>query len=99
MLRLRQRIDLEQVRRRVAECSEIDPGASDKETSGWLRTPLHEVMTLSRDEVRVSTASKYPNIGILSFGRGVFEKSPIDGSQTSATTLHRVTSGQFIATA
>jgi type I restriction enzyme, S subunit len=39
---------------------------------------------------------KYPNLGILSFGRGVFEKTPIDGSATAATTLYRVKAGQFI---
>ncbi len=38
----------------------------------------------------------YPNLGILNFGRGVFEKPDIEGMKTSATTLYRVRAGQFI---
>jgi type I restriction enzyme S subunit len=33
---------------------------------------------------------------MYSFGRGVFQKPPIDGSITSADTLYRIHSGQFI---
>ncbi|SRR5713226_2486486 len=53
-------------------------------------------MRRREDPVSVDGASIYPNFGILSFGRGTFEKPPIDGSSTSAKTLNRVHAGQFI---
>lgn len=63
---------------------------------GWRRLQLGDVMTLARDEVKVDPASSYANVGVLSFGRGLFSKPPIDGASTSAKTLYRVAAGQFI---
>jgi len=58
--------------------------------------PLSDLMSLVSDPCRVDPRGSYPNLGIYSFARGVFGKPPIDGAQTSATTLYRVRSGQFI---
>jgi type I restriction enzyme S subunit len=38
----------------------------------------------------------YPNVGIYSYARGLFEKPPISGMATSATTLRRLKAGNFI---
>ncbi len=45
---------------------------------------------------RVEPNLSYPNVGIYSFGRGLFTKADIDGSMTSAKALHRIRAGQFI---
>ncbi|MDO9639399.1 MAG: hypothetical protein Q7J44_12750 [Pseudotabrizicola sp.] len=58
--------------------------------------PLSDLLSLVSDPCRVDPRGSYPNLGIYSFARGVFGKPPIDGAQTSATTLYRVRSGQFI---
>lgn len=63
---------------------------------GWTRIPLGEVLTPASEEVVVDPSTSYPNLGILSFGRGLFEKPAIDGAQTSAKRLYRVRAGQFI---
>ncbi len=68
----------------------------DKTTLGWKRVPLREVMTPTVDAHPVQPGRTYPNVGILSFGRGIFEKPPIEASRTSARTLHRIRAGQFI---
>jgi type I restriction enzyme, S subunit len=65
-------------------------------TNVWPTVPLGEVITLSQDEHRVSAASSYPNVGIYSFGRGLFEKPPIEGATTSARSLFRIRAKQFI---
>jgi type I restriction enzyme, S subunit len=65
-------------------------------SNGWPKVSLREVIRLSQDEHRVLPGLRYPNIGIYSFGRGVFEKSPIEGATTSARTLFRVRQKQFI---
>lgn len=74
------------------------PDISDEEKlqSGWRRTRLDNVMTRSQDAVHVDLSGSYPNLGMYSFGRGLFAKPPIEGANTSAKTLYRVSKGQFI---
>jgi type I restriction enzyme S subunit len=74
------------------------PRLSDSEriSLGWRRVGLGDVMTLAQDVVEVHPGELYPNVGILSFGRGVFGKPPIEGASTSAKSLHRIRAGQFI---
>ena len=67
-----------------------------KRAAGWRRTTLRAVMAQSADRVSVDVSAEYPNLGIYSFGRGVFQKPPIRGASTSATSLFRVRAGQFI---
>jgi type I restriction enzyme S subunit len=57
---------------------------------------LSECIRLVDDSQRVSPDQRYPNLGIYSYGRGLFPKPPIDGAVTSALSLRRVTAGQFI---
>jgi type I restriction enzyme S subunit len=80
----------------VSSCSRPDLPDDTKERSGWRRISLGTVMAPIADRTTVDVASSYPNLGIYSFGRGVFEKQAIDGGGTSATVLNRVSAGQFI---
>jgi type I restriction enzyme S subunit len=48
------------------------------------------------DPQQVEAEEVYPNVGIYSYGRGLFPKPPIDGIATSAKTLYRISRGQFI---
>jgi type I restriction enzyme, S subunit len=78
----------------VASRSDLDDSA--KRAAGWRRTRLAAVMRVAKQPVRVDPSAEYPNAGVYSFGRGLFHKPPIDGATTSATTLNRITAGQFI---
>lgn len=71
-------------------------GDSERAALGWRLVRLGDVMTLDRDPVPVDAAGVYPNVGVFSFGRGLFAKPPINGASTSATTLYRIHAGQFI---
>lgn len=62
----------------------------------WPKAVLGELLTPDNEAVPVRQDQSYPNFGIYSFGRGLFAKPPIDGMQTSAKTLYRVRSGNFI---
>lgn len=62
----------------------------------WPNVALGDVMTLAHESHPVEPNTSYPNIGIYSFGRGVFSKPPIESATTSATTLYRVKAGQVI---
>jgi type I restriction enzyme S subunit len=57
---------------------------------------LRELMTQVVDAHQVQVENAYPNLGIYSFGRGLFVKPPIPGVSTSAKTLYRTKQGQFI---
>jgi len=80
----------------VAAAHREDMPISVKRAEGWSRVALREIMELQPDEVSVDPGATYPNAGILSFSRGLFEKEPIDGATTSARKLFRIRVGQFI---
>jgi type I restriction enzyme S subunit len=67
-----------------------------KSRAGWHRARLGSAMQLANSRVLVEANESYPNVGIYSFGRGLFEKPEIDGSSTSATALYRIKAGEFI---
>jgi len=67
-----------------------------KSRCGWRQCLLGECLRLSLDVHHVQPDQTYQNLGIYSFGRGLFLKPSIDGVLTSATTLNRVKKGQFI---
>lgn len=81
---------------KVSLAQRHDLSEAQKQKLGWRRYKLSQVMTPVSDPVTVQADTQYPNIGILSFGRGAFDKAPIDGSRTSAKTLYRIKAGQFI---
>jgi type I restriction enzyme S subunit len=73
-----------------------DINDEEKRRAGWRRVRLGDVMAMRSTAEPVDVAASYPNVGMLSFGRGVFEKAPIEGSVTSAKALFKIRAGQFI---
>ena len=67
-----------------------------KAQKSWRKIRLEAVLTLLDDSQPVYADKSYQNLGIYSFGRGLFHKTPIDGALTSAKTLRKVKKGQFI---
>lgn len=67
-----------------------------KSQNGWRKIRLEKVLKLVDNSQTVQVDKSYPNLGIYSFGRGLFHKPPIDGALTSAKTLRKVRKGQFI---
>jgi type I restriction enzyme S subunit len=78
----------------MAHRRDLDDNA--KQRSGWRRLKLRECIQLVDDSCSVEADKSYPNLGIYSFGRGLFHKPPIEGISTAAKTLRRVHRGQFI---
>lgn len=62
----------------------------------WPKVALGNLLLNASYPVTVQQNKDYPNLGIYSFGRGLFAKAPINGMQTSAGTLYRVRAGNFI---
>jgi type I restriction enzyme S subunit len=63
---------------------------------GWKPGAISDIAALVLSPEAVDAERSYPNVGILSYARGVFGKVPIEGATTSAKTLYRIKSGQFI---
>jgi type I restriction enzyme S subunit len=82
----------------LAVSSAIRPELSDaaKSRIGWAHTPLAGVVTPSSSQLAVDPANDYLIAGIYSFGKGLIDRGPITGSDTSYTTLTRLDVGDIV---
>lgn len=60
------------------------------------RVKLERVLVRRSDEVPVEATETYRTAGIYSFGRGLFERPLISGSETSYRSYFRLHEGQFV---
>ncbi|MGH9073416.1 MAG: restriction endonuclease subunit S [Acidimicrobiales bacterium] len=58
--------------------------------------PLGEVLTLDLDRVPVEPSRTYDIAGVYSFGRGLFAREPLPGSDTSYHVLNRLHAGELV---
>ncbi len=58
--------------------------------------PLGDVLTLDLDQVQVEPESAFELGGVYSFGRGLFVRGPLSGSETSYKVLNRLHRGQLV---
>lgn len=58
--------------------------------------PLSAVLRPTIDSVSVIPGSTYTTAGVLSYGRGLFARPTVDGSDTSYTSYNRIHAGQFV---
>lgn len=57
---------------------------------------LGDVLSQARDGVRLEDESEYRTVGILSYGRGLFERPVVKGGDVSYSTYFRIHANQFI---
>jgi type I restriction enzyme, S subunit len=57
---------------------------------------LGEVLTLDRDPVTLEDDQIYATVGIYSYGRGLFERPLVTGSETSYSTYYKLNHDQFV---
>lgn len=58
--------------------------------------PLGDVLTLGLDQVPVEPSCSYDIAGVYSFGRGLFARGPLPGSDTSYHVLNRLHAGGLV---
>ncbi len=73
-----------------------DLSEAERHRRGWRRLPLDEVLTLDIDAVPVEDDVSYPMVGVYSFGRGLFNKDPVVGRETSYQKFHRLRTNQIV---
>jgi type I restriction enzyme S subunit len=62
----------------------------------WPLIPLTELVTQRRDAVKVESGVEYRLLGVRWYGEGAFHRETVTRETSKATTLYRVTPGQFI---
>lgn len=78
----------------IATRPDLDQAARAAE--GWRQIPLGDVMTPSASQVPVKPGNQYMIAGIYSFGRGLLDRGPIDGTETSYATLTKLDEGDIV---
>lgn len=58
--------------------------------SGCPRVKLSQVLRLDLNPVPVDAITLYPMVGVLSFGRGLFDREPIENGKTSYRQFYRL---------
>ncbi|HEY3865539.1 MAG TPA: hypothetical protein VGL54_05585 [Solirubrobacteraceae bacterium] len=62
----------------------------------WRRVALRDALQIHCHEVKVDARYDYAIAGVYSFGRGLFARAELNGSQTSYKTLHQLRVGQLV---
>ncbi len=63
---------------------------------GWPQVELREVLRPDLVPVRVNPADTYEMVGVYSFGRGLFRREPVQGSNTSYKFFYRLRADHFV---
>ncbi len=56
----------------------------------WPKVRLGEVLRLDLERVPIDPSATYPMVGVLSFGRGLFDREPIENGNTSYKHFYRL---------
>lgn len=80
----------------VSAAIRLDLTDDEKRRSGWEQVRLGDILDPSCSQVPVEPAGEYLIAGIYSFGRGLIDRGPITGSDTSYTTLTRLAAGDIV---
>jgi type I restriction enzyme S subunit len=57
---------------------------------------LGEIIKLNEDQERIALDGSYPQVGVKSFGGGLFPKAPVDGTATTYRTFNRLYEGALL---
>ena len=63
---------------------------------GWPVVALGEVVRLDLDTVTVDPTESYETVGVYSFGRGLFDRRPVLGSESSYKKFNRLGAEHFV---
>jgi type I restriction enzyme S subunit len=80
----------------VSAATRLDLSDEVKGRDGWRHLPLGDVLEPSAASISVEPAEEYLIAGIYSFGRGLIDRGPMSGSETSYSTLTRLSAGDIV---
>ncbi|MEU4150453.1 restriction endonuclease subunit S [Streptomyces sp. NPDC026659] len=62
----------------------------------WPRVALSELVVQRRDAVKIESGAEYRLLGVRWYGEGAFHRETVTRETSKATTVYKVTPGQFI---
>jgi len=62
----------------------------------WPLVPLGAVLTLDLDRVPIDASATYEMVGVYSFGRGLFDREPVSGNNTSYKQFYRLAADHVV---
>jgi type I restriction enzyme S subunit len=62
----------------------------------WPQIKLAEVLNLDLDRIEVDPSQTYEMVGVYSFGRGLFHREPVQGSNTSYRSFYRLKADHIV---
>lgn len=65
-------------------------------SKNWPQVSLGEVLKLDLDRVRIDASATYKMVGVYSFGRGLFDREPVVGSNTSYKQFYRLAADHVV---
>jgi len=84
------------LRRQAAEEAEALIISNHLQLAGERTRRLGEILRLDEDAVPIKADGSYPQVGVKSFGGGLFPKSPISGTGTTYRTFNRLFEGALV---
>lgn len=80
----------------VSSTARLDLTIDEKVALGWRAVTLGDVLEPACDITPTDSTTRYDIAGVYSFGRGMFERASLQGSQTSYRVLHRLRTDQLV---
>jgi type I restriction enzyme S subunit len=84
------------LRQRSAEEAEAFVTSFHAKLAGTRMKKLDDILRLDEDLVAVTPTGSYPQVGIKSFGAGLFAKSAVTGSETTYKIFNRLYEGALV---
>jgi type I restriction enzyme S subunit len=84
------------LRQKAAEEAEAFVTSFHAKLAGTRMKKLDDILRLDEDLAAVTPTGSYPQVGIKSFGAGLFAKSAVTGSDTTYKTFNRLYEGALI---
>lgn len=97
---------IQQLAGKIEEAKELREQISEKieavivsihaKFSGTKKKKLGDIITLDEDKVLIEKTGEYPQVGVKSFGCGLFPKSAVNGTETTYKTFNRLYDGAIV---
>jgi type I restriction enzyme, S subunit len=84
------------LRQRATEEAEALVVSNHLRLAGNRKRRLGEFLQLHEDSVPIQPEGSYPQVGVKSFGAGLFAKAPVSGTETTYRTFNRLYDGALV---
>jgi type I restriction enzyme S subunit len=84
------------LRQQAAEEAEAFVTSVHSNLAGNRIKKLGEILELDEDQEQISPTGSYPQVGVRSFGGGLFQKGAVEGSGTTYRAFNRLYKGAFL---